>query len=60
MLTTWLLMRGAARWHAERSVCAKKFTGRYERRTIIGGIGHDLPQEAPQALAETIVNMAEG
>jgi hypothetical protein len=39
---------------------AKKFTGKYEHRTIAGGIGHNLPQEAPQAFAEAIVNVAEG
>jgi pimeloyl-ACP methyl ester carboxylesterase len=45
--------------HPEPSVYAKKFTGKYEHRTITGGIGHNLPQEAPQAFAEAIVNVAE-
>ncbi len=35
--------------HPEPSAYAKKFSGRYEHRTITGGIGHNLPQEAPHA-----------
>jgi pimeloyl-ACP methyl ester carboxylesterase len=35
-----------------------KFTGKYEHRTISGGIGHNLPQEAPQAFAQAIVDIA--
>jgi pimeloyl-ACP methyl ester carboxylesterase len=46
--------------HPEPSAYAKNFTGRYEHRTIIGGIGHNLPQEAPQAFAEAIVSVTEG
>ena len=34
-----------------------KFTGRYEHRTITGGIGHNIPQEAPQAFARAIVDV---
>ncbi|HEY2527142.1 MAG TPA: alpha/beta hydrolase [Xanthobacteraceae bacterium] len=45
--------------HPEPSTYAKKFTGKYEHRTIKGGIGHNLPQEAPQAFAEAIVNAAQ-
>jgi len=37
--------------HPPPSAYAKKFVGRYEHRTITGGIGHNLPQEAPQAFA---------
>src|SRR5215469_17621122 len=40
--------------HPDPSAYAKKFTGKYEHRTIKGGIGHNLPQEAPQAFAEAI------
>jgi pimeloyl-ACP methyl ester carboxylesterase len=36
--------------HPEPSYYAKKFSGKYAHRTIKGGIGHNLPQEAPQAL----------
>jgi pimeloyl-ACP methyl ester carboxylesterase len=45
--------------HPEPSAYAKKFTGRYEHRTITGGIGHNLPQEAPQAFAQAIVDIAK-
>lgn len=45
--------------HPEPATYAKKFTGKYEHRTIKGGIGHNLPQEAPQAFAEAIVDVAK-
>jgi pimeloyl-ACP methyl ester carboxylesterase len=45
--------------HPEPSAYAKKFSGRYEHRTITGGIGHNLPQEAPQAFAEAIFDIAK-
>jgi pimeloyl-ACP methyl ester carboxylesterase len=35
-----------------------KFTGRYEHRTINGGIGHNLPQEAPRDFAQAIIDVA--
>jgi pimeloyl-ACP methyl ester carboxylesterase len=41
--------------HPEPSSYAKKFSGRYAHRLITGGIGHNLPQEAPQAFAEAVV-----
>src|SRR6202021_314129 len=41
----------------EASAYAKKFSGRYEHRVISGGIGHNLPQEAPQAFAEAIIDV---
>ena len=44
--------------HPEPSTYAKKFSGRYEHRTITGGIGHNLPQEAPRAFAQAIVDIA--
>jgi pimeloyl-ACP methyl ester carboxylesterase len=43
--------------HPEPSAYAKKFTGRYEHRIITGGIGHNLPQEAPQAFAQAIIDV---
>jgi pimeloyl-ACP methyl ester carboxylesterase len=43
--------------HADGSSYAKKFSGRYAHRIIKGGIGHNLPQEAPQAFAEAIVEV---
>ena len=44
--------------HPDPSTYAKKFSGRYEHRLIKGGIGHNLPQEAPQAFAEAVVDVA--
>jgi len=43
--------------HPEPSAYAKKFSGRYEHRTITGGIGHNLPQEAPQAFVQAVVDV---
>jgi len=45
--------------HPEPGAYAKKFTGKYAHRLIKGGIGHNLPQEAPRAFAEAIVDVAE-
>jgi pimeloyl-ACP methyl ester carboxylesterase len=45
--------------HPEPATYAKKFSGKYEHRTITGGIGHNLPQEAPQAFAEAVVDVAK-
>ncbi|HEY8335368.1 MAG TPA: alpha/beta hydrolase [Tardiphaga sp.] len=42
--------------HPEASAYAKKFTGKYEHRAISGGIGHNLPQEAPHAFAEAVID----
>jgi pimeloyl-ACP methyl ester carboxylesterase len=41
--------------HNDPAKYAAKFTGRYVHHTLIGGIGHNLPQEAPQAFADAIV-----
>ena len=43
--------------HPEPSFYAKKFSGMYAHRTIKGGIGHNLPQEAPRAFAEAVVEV---
>jgi pimeloyl-ACP methyl ester carboxylesterase len=43
--------------HPEPSAYAKKFTGRYWHRTIEGGIGHNLPQEAPEAFTQAIIEV---
>jgi len=42
--------------HPDPSVYAGKFSGRYEHRTIEGGIGHNLPQEAPEAFAKAVID----
>jgi pimeloyl-ACP methyl ester carboxylesterase len=43
--------------HPEPAAYAKMFSGKYSHRTITGGIGHNLPQEAPQAFAEAVVDV---
>jgi pimeloyl-ACP methyl ester carboxylesterase len=43
--------------HPEPSVYAKKFSGKYAHRTLKGGIGHNLPQEAPNAFARAVVEV---
>ncbi len=42
--------------HLDPKAYAGKFSGPYSHRTIGGGIGHNLPQEAPQAFAQAIVD----
>lgn len=44
---------GAA--HPDPAAYAAKFKGKYKHHTLTGGIGHNLPQEAPQAFADAIV-----
>lgn len=44
--------------HALASAYAKKFSGRYAHRVIQGGVGHNLPQEAPQAFADAVIEVA--
>jgi pimeloyl-ACP methyl ester carboxylesterase len=43
--------------HPDPSSYAKKFSGKYSHRTIKGGIGHNLPQEAPEAFAAAIIEV---
>jgi pimeloyl-ACP methyl ester carboxylesterase len=43
--------------HPDPSSYAKKFSGKYAHRDINGGIGHNLPQEAPQAFAKAVVDV---
>jgi pimeloyl-ACP methyl ester carboxylesterase len=45
--------------HPEPAAYRAKFTGRYEHRTISGGIGHNLPQEAPRDFAQAIIDVAK-
>lgn len=44
--------------HPDPSAYRSKFTGPYEHRTVGGGIGHDLPQEAPEAFAQAVIDVA--
>ena len=43
--------------HPDASSYAKKFSGKYAHRLIKGGVGHNLPQEAPQAFAKAVVEV---
>lgn len=42
--------------HPDPASYAKRFVGKYQHRTLNGGIGHNLPQEAPQAFAQAIID----
>ena len=42
--------------HPPAEAYAKRFTGPYQYRLISGGVGHNLPQEAPQAFAQAVVD----
>jgi pimeloyl-ACP methyl ester carboxylesterase len=43
--------------HPDASAYAGKFSGRYEHRLITGGVGHNLPQEAPGDFAQAIIDV---
>src|SRR6476620_10536338 len=43
--------------HADSTAYAKKFSGTYSHRSIAGGVGHNLPQEAPQAFAQAVIDV---
>ena len=43
--------------HPDPAAYADKFTGKYTHRLIAGGVGHNLPQEAPRAFAEAVVEV---
>jgi pimeloyl-ACP methyl ester carboxylesterase len=45
--------------HPDASAYAKKFSGKYAHRVIGGGIGHNLPQEAPQAFAQAMLDVVK-
>ena len=42
---------------ADPSAYAPKFSGKYANRIITGGVGHNLPQEAPQAFADAVIEV---
>ena len=44
--------------HPDASAYASKFPGKYAHRAITGGIGHNLPQEAPRAFAQAVIDVA--
>jgi pimeloyl-ACP methyl ester carboxylesterase len=41
--------------HPEPASYAKRFTGKYKHELVAGGIGHNLPQEAPRAFADAVI-----
>ncbi|WP_044564134.1 alpha/beta fold hydrolase [Azospirillum sp. B4] len=43
--------------HPESAAYAGKFTGAYAHRLVSGGVGHNLPQEAPQAFAQAVLDV---
>ena len=43
--------------HPDPASYAKKFSGKYAHRLLNGGIGHNLPQEAPQAFADAVLEL---
>jgi len=43
--------------HPDAGAYAKKFSGKYAHRVIKGGVGHNLPQEAPQAFANAVLDV---
>ena len=44
--------------HAPSTAYRNKFSGKYEYRLITGGVGHNLPQEAPQAFAQAVIDVS--
>ena len=46
--------------HPDPRAYAKRFTGRYEHRLIAGGVGHNLPQEAPNDFAQAVIDIGAG
>jgi pimeloyl-ACP methyl ester carboxylesterase len=45
--------------HPDPSAYASKFSGRYEHRLVTGGVGHNLPQEAPKAFAQAVRDVSK-
>src|SRR5580698_1442433 len=43
--------------HAPSAAYRNRFSGKYEYRLITGGVGHNLPQEAPQAFAKAVIDV---
>ena len=43
--------------HPEAAAYAKKFSGKYAHRLVKGGVGHNLPQEAPREFAQAIIEV---
>ena len=55
----WTTLEGDANGapHLDVSAYSSKFVGRYSHRVIEGGVGHNLPQEAPSDFAQAIIDV---
>jgi pimeloyl-ACP methyl ester carboxylesterase len=45
--------------HPDPTAYAKKFSGKYLHRLVKGGIGHNLPQEAPEAFSQAVIDVSK-
>ncbi|WGD55168.1 alpha/beta hydrolase [Bradyrhizobium sp. CB1650] len=45
--------------HPEPAAYAKKFSGKYLHRLVTGGVGHNLPQEAPEAFSQAVIDLSK-
>jgi len=43
--------------HPDASSYARKFSGKYSHRVVKGGVGHNLPQEAPREFAQAVIDV---
>ncbi len=43
--------------HPDPATYARRFTGRYQHRQVAGGVGHNLPQEAPAAFTQAVIDV---
>jgi pimeloyl-ACP methyl ester carboxylesterase len=46
--------------HPDPAAYAKKFSGKYPHRLVKGGIGHNLPHEAPEAFSQAVIDVSLG
>jgi pimeloyl-ACP methyl ester carboxylesterase len=45
--------------HPDPAAYARKFSGKYLHRLVKGGIGHNLPQEAPEAFSQAVMDVSK-
>jgi len=43
--------------HPDPAAYESKFAGKYLHRTVAGGVGHNLPQEAPKAFTDAVIEV---
>ena len=46
--------------HPEPANYARKFSGKYQHRLVKGGVGHNLPQEAPEDFSQAVIDVSRG